>query len=77
MNIYRDVASKYGKYFTFNTNLLTSLKHSYLVDNNGKWLKYSENEALIISLLELSCGKISYLNEPVILNQFTSDQSED
>jgi len=69
MNLYREAEVKYGKYFTFSTDLLTDLNSSYFVDSNSAWFKYTGNYALIVSLLELSCGKVSYLKEPILLHQ--------
>lgn len=74
MNLFRDVIRRYGKFITFNTELLESMNEGFLIDANGEWFKYSHNEALILSLLEASCGKISHLKEPLLLNQFDSSQ---
>jgi hypothetical protein len=74
MNLFRDVSRRYGKYITFNTELLDSIHESFLIDANEEWFKYSHNEALILSLLEASCNKISHIKEPLLLSQFDSSQ---
>jgi hypothetical protein len=61
MNLYRDISRRYGSFLTFNTKLLKHLNETSLIDVFGSWFKYSSNEALKISLLELSCSKNIHL----------------
>jgi len=74
MNLFRDIMRRYGKFMTFKVELLESITQGFLLDANGEWFKYSNNEALILSLLEASCSKISHIPEPLLLTQFDSSK---
>lgn len=51
MNLYRDLARKYGYYFSFNRDLLELVDKDHLTDSEGEFYAASGNKALLISLL--------------------------
>jgi hypothetical protein len=51
MSLYREIGSRYGEFFSFDTALLTSFEEGHLTDVYGGWFRYSGNQALYFSLL--------------------------
>lgn len=72
MNLYRDTERKYGDLFTFSANLGASVEQGLLTNAFQEFFGLTGNEALAVPLLELSCGKIAQLSEPLLFVQTDS-----
>jgi hypothetical protein len=68
---YRSVARKYGKVISFKANSLGNIPEEFIKFNN-KHFEYSGIDSLMLSLLELSCGKIKVINKPLALSLIDS-----
>jgi hypothetical protein len=72
MNLYRDTDRKYGDLFTFRANLGASVEQGLLTNAFKEYFGLTGNEALAVPLLELSCGRIAQLSEPLLFVQTDS-----
>jgi hypothetical protein len=58
---YRSIARKYGRVVSFKADTLGNLPEE-LIKFNNKHFEYSGIDSLMLSLLEMSCGKIQAIN---------------
>lgn len=66
MAIYRSAAAKYGRVVVSKSATLQNIPLSH-IQHNGKYFEYSGLYSIAASLLELSCGRVKAIAEPLAL----------
>jgi hypothetical protein len=77
MNLYREVPKKFGALQTFKAELLSAIHLDQLQNSESHWFEYSDTNSLYLPVLELSCGKATYLQENQLLKQKDSSKTSD
>ena len=64
MLLYRKLASKFGRLFSFKAEVMKRVTEDY-VKFNGKHFQYTGINSLAVSLLEVSCGQVQKIDLPL------------
>ena len=66
MAIYRNSAAKYGRVLVSKSATLLNIPLSH-IKHNGRYFEYSGLDSIAVSLLELSCGRVKVIAEPIAM----------
>jgi glycosyltransferase involved in cell wall biosynthesis len=69
-NRYRDVPQRIAHLRSFKASLYRQIKEEDLKDEKGEWLTSTYDEVICLPILELSCGRIVYVEEFFYLYNF-------
>lgn len=69
-NLYRDVVQRIAHLRSFKARLYLAVKEADLKDEKGEWLASTYDEVICLPVLELSCGRIVYIEEFFYLYNF-------
>jgi hypothetical protein len=69
-NAYRDVPQKIAHLRSFKASLYLKIKEADLKDKYGAWLQSTYDEVICLPILEMSCGRIAFVDEYFYLYNF-------
>ena len=69
-NRYRDVPQRIAHLRSFKASLFLKIKEEDMKDKNGEWFTSTYDEVICLPILEMSCGKIVYVDEFFYLYNF-------
>lgn len=75
-NLYREVPQKISHLRSFKAALFLKIAEADLKDQSGEWLRSTYDEVICLPILEMSCGKIEYLEEYFYLYNFGTGSND-
>jgi phospholipid N-methyltransferase len=69
-NRYRDVIQKIAHLRSFKAKLFLKIKEADMKDAKGEWYTSTYDEVICLPMLEMSCGRIIYIEEFFYLYNF-------
>lgn len=69
-NSYRDVPQKISHLRSFKVALFLEVKEEDMKDEHGSWFGSTYDEVLLLPVLEMSCGRIAFVEEYFYMYNF-------